>query len=73
MADIPGLNADVFFGDPEKPLPNWREFSEESDEENFTEEDKESLRIMLGFSPSDLWEVTNKPAVPFVKPSPFKE
>ena len=61
MARIPGLNADVFFGAPEQPDRNWRDFEKPDgsgdddidDTAPLTDEERDSLVRMLGFDPLD--------------------
>ena len=60
MADIPGLQADVFFGDADnKPLPNWRkEISERDDEDDedkpLSKGERAALVGVLGFDPEEI-------------------
>ena len=57
MPSLPGLDADVFFGDSEKPLPDWRQrVVEESDdpEDSLTDDDLAAVKSMLGFDPDEL-------------------
>lgn len=55
MAEIPGLDAEVYFGDTEQPLPNWREVlpDEDDDSDELSAEDRAAIVGMLGFDPSD--------------------
>lgn len=59
MARIPGLKADVFFGDIETPLPDWRdrvpddEGEEEDEEERPSESELQHVVALLGFDPND--------------------
>jgi hypothetical protein len=32
MSEIPGANADVYFGGIDEPLPDWREETEDTDD-----------------------------------------
>lgn len=61
MPNIPGLDSDVFFGDVENKLPDWREeMPEDDDDDNDsepTEEERQGLIGMLGFDPHDISEV----------------
>ena len=57
MASIPGLPADVYFGNPDKPLPNWREHAENDDEDSPpSDDDLRYLRSALGFDHKELWD-----------------
>src|SRR5271157_1182806 len=53
MANIPGLPADVFFGD--KPLPNWRHRlkTDQDDDRGATPEERRSVKRILGFDPRE--------------------
>lgn len=53
MPEVPGLPADVYFGDTEKPLPNWRkELPEEDDDEDDVSQDRlDYVFATLGFNP----------------------
>lgn len=52
MADVFGLDADVYFGDPEKPLPNWRKTGrEDADDEDIPQP---GIAEILGFDPAEL-------------------
>jgi hypothetical protein len=45
---------DVYFGNPDKPLPDWRkEHMPESDDDVLTDEERRALIGMLGFDPSE--------------------
>ena len=62
MPDIPGLDADIFFGDPDDQ-PDEMDFptTEEEDQDEDTEmspEEKKWLEGILGFSPDELDEPT---------------
>lgn len=55
MASLPNLDADVFFGDAEKPLPNWRHWDEPSDDDDEpTPEDRKAVVAVLGFDPNEI-------------------
>lgn len=55
MASLPNLDADVYFGDAEKPLPNWRDWDESADEEaKLSKEDRAALVGVLGFDPAEI-------------------
>lgn len=56
MASLPGQSADVYFGDTEKPLPNWRESlptDDSDDDRELTAEERKVLVAMIGFDPSE--------------------
>lgn len=57
MAAIPGLDADVYFGDAETPLPDWRSalLDDDSDEDDASPEQLAAVRGILGFDPAELW------------------
>ncbi len=63
MPEIPGLPAQIFFGDIEKPLPEWtardadmeQDDDDDDDDENLSKEDMAALKSMLGFDPDDLF------------------
>ena len=65
MASIPGLNGDVYFGDPEKPLPDWRaeigEEDEDDDDDDTSEEQLAAVKAMLGFDPAELNDEPEEP------------
>jgi hypothetical protein len=60
MAEIPDLPADVYFGDPDKPLPNWREVladdasEDDEDDDELSDDERATLMSMLGFDPQEL-------------------
>lgn len=55
MPDAFGLDADVFFGDPDKPLPNWRKDAESTAEADDEEDSPQpGVAEMLGFDPKEL-------------------
>jgi hypothetical protein len=58
MASIPGLDADVYFGDAERPLPDWRQVLPETDDDadEPTEAERQAVIGMLGFDPRELDE-----------------
>lgn len=70
--NLPGLEAEVFFGDAETPLPDWRkvlpEENDDDDNDELTEEEKQSVIGMIGFDPG---EPVGELPKPKVKPSPF--
>jgi len=60
VADVPGLDgADVYFGDPDAPLPNWRDDPARSeppdDDEELTDDEREALTGMLGVDTEELF------------------
>lgn len=56
MADAFGLDSDVYFGDAEKPLPDWRkDAAHETDDDN-EDEPQPGVAEMLGFDPAELDE-----------------
>jgi hypothetical protein len=65
MAKIGDMPGDVYFGSPDKPLPNWREHidaNEPDDIDEFTPlspEARERLAAKLGISPDD--EIFDEP------------
>lgn len=52
---IPGLDADVYFGDPRLPLPDWREElpDADADEDALSPEERTAIIGMIGFDPLD--------------------
>lgn len=64
MADIPGLPGDVFFGDPARPLPDWRGAAQpdEPDDDEPTEADYVQAAGMLGLDPRELDEAQPSPS-----------
>ena len=49
---------DVYFGDTEKPLPNWREEqdeAEDTDDSELDDEERAGVIGILGFDPEELW------------------
>lgn len=54
--EVPGLPADVFFGDAEAPPRDWREVLPDDDREpeDQTPEEREAVWGMLGFRPEEL-------------------
>ena len=54
MPSLPGSPCDVFFGDTERPLPNWREalpLDGDDEEDEPSEEEIRAVVRMLGFDP----------------------
>lgn len=69
---FPGFNSDVYFGDAETPLPNWREvLPEDSDDDELSPEEYADVVGMIGFDPKE--KPTEKPVPHRIKPSPFKK
>jgi|SRR6185437_9336004 len=54
MPTLPGMQGDVYFGDPDKPLPDWRALPEDESVEDAPLSDREraALAGMLGFDPA---------------------
>jgi hypothetical protein len=57
--DFRSLNADVYFGATDKPLPNWRaglnvRADEDAEDGPLSKEDRRALVAMLGFDPAEL-------------------
>lgn len=73
MATLPGLPADVYFGDVDKPLPDWRKERPADDMDDVADIDDEdsepdaaelkALEAMSGISPGEAesWD-SNEPA-----------
>ena len=62
MPNLPGLDADVFFGDPGKPLPDWRaetpdDEGDEDDDDEPTTDQLKAVHGMLGFDPNEIDDV----------------
>lgn len=81
--NVPGLNVDVYFGDAERPLPNWRGIliQEDEDTDELSSEERDSVIGMIGFDPLEYEEqkdadMSDKSATGIsmltVKPSPLK-
>lgn len=55
MPDIPGLPGEVFFGDVDAPLPDWRKEHMDIEDDDAAdrpdEKRQEVVANMLGFSP----------------------
>lgn len=56
MAQIPGMLGEVFWGEPDAPVPNWRDFprpdgdeDDIDDERPLTAAEREHLSGLLGF------------------------
>lgn len=60
MAQIPGMLGDVYWGDPGKPLPNWREHprpdgdEDDDDDRELTDEERVHLIGLLGVDSREL-------------------
>lgn len=63
MASLPGMNGDVFYGDVDTPVPNWRTESNYSDDDDdeLTPEQREALVGVLGFDPAKEAAVDEQP------------
>lgn len=55
MASIPGLPADAYYGDAEKPLPDWRATArdDETDDDDITEDEARHVAALLAFDPAE--------------------
>jgi hypothetical protein len=53
VSDVFGLNADVYFGSPDQPLPDWRDYEEDDENEDAPQP---GVKSMLGFDPAELDE-----------------
>lgn len=75
MADVPGLAADVFFGDTQVPLPDWRaEADDDNDDDDVSPERMAYVWAALGFDPSEVDQTQGQPGdAPKVPPSPFRK
>ena len=52
MATLPEMNGDVYWGDPDKPLPDWRKEDDNDEDDDEPEPlDREYLTSVLGFDP----------------------
>jgi hypothetical protein len=68
------MPGDVYFGDAEKPLPDWRAEASPSDLDDdvpLSDEERKGLVKMLGFDPAELFEDRPAQEPPRVPPSPF--
>lgn len=61
MATMPGMDGDVYWGDPDKPPPDWRKHpipdADEDDDsysEDATPERKRWVHNVVGFDPAEL-------------------
>lgn len=69
MATLPGLDADVFFGDVAKPLPDWRphahdEDHDDDDDEPLSPDERAALVGVLGFDPTEWEDGSDSPKAP---------
>ena len=58
MAQMKGQQGEVFFGDPDAPLPNWRDVPDDDPDGDdldkpLTKEQRKALVGILGFDPSE--------------------
>lgn len=53
MPNLPGLHDDVYFGDMNTPLPNWRELPDTDEDTPITIGERKTLVGMLGFDPRE--------------------
>lgn len=58
MPSVPGLNADVYYGDTETDLPDWRadvsdEVSASDDDDTLTDDEEQAVISILGFDPDE--------------------
>lgn len=52
---VPGIDCDVYFGDPDAPLPDWRQAPEETDpDDELLAETPADVIAVLGFDPLEL-------------------
>lgn len=49
MPTLPGMNSDVYFGDVNTPLPNWRDRPDEDSGEDASPEEVAHVSVLLGF------------------------
>ena len=64
MASLPGIDADVYFGDTEKPLPDWRAEvpeNEDADADDDSPENRAGVSAILGFDPAEIEEESPEP------------
>jgi len=54
---LPNMDADVYFGDTEVPLPDWREvlLEDDTDDDALTAEERQELTALLGFDPRNIF------------------
>lgn len=57
MPQLPGMKGEVFFGDTEVPLPDWRaglvDSGADDDADEITPGERKALVGMLGFDPRE--------------------
>lgn len=55
MPSIPGMSADVSYGDADAPLRDWRKTmpDDDNDDDELTPDERESLIGVLGFDPRE--------------------
>ena len=53
MAEAFGLDADVYFGDFDEPLPDWRTAVNDDEDDEPTEDEQDAAVAVLGFDPDD--------------------
>lgn len=61
---LPGSDTDVYFGDAEKPLPDWRaetKDEEDSDDDVLTDEQRDAVNGVLGFDSAELFSEVPAP------------
>lgn len=56
MATLPESDADVYYGDADKPLPDWREVAgdDSDDDDTLTADERAAVIGVLGFDPADI-------------------
>ena len=59
MAQMKGQQGEVFFGEPDAPLPNWRDVPDDDPDGDdldkpLSKEQRRSLVEVLGFDPSEM-------------------
>lgn len=60
MPAVYDLDSDIYFGGVEKPLPNWRDFSDDDDADDVElENTPQDVIAVLGFDPKDFSEKEN--------------
>ena len=75
MPSLPGQALDIYFGDAETPLPDWRQHADEDaaddPEDALTDEGLAAVRAVLGFDPDEAsTEEVNEPVM--IRSSPFR-
>ena len=70
MPEMPGLAGEVYFGDVESPLPDWRaESADESDGDSITPEQRAAVIGMLGFDPRESGEEPDESSLENANPA----